>query len=50
MQNVVPRLTETPGKVRWIGPKLGEHNDEVFGGVLGLGEEERRGLRERGIV
>nr|WP_266096547.1 CoA transferase [Rubrobacter marinus] len=50
MQNVVPRLTETPGKVRWTGPALGEHNDEVYGGVLGLDEGEREALRERGII
>ena len=50
MQNVVPRLTETPGEVRWTGPALGQHNDEVFGEVLGLDEREREGLRERGIV
>src|SRR5919199_6524151 len=41
MQNVIPRLSETPGKVRWTGPKLGQHNDEVYEKVLGLGEEER---------
>src|SRR3954451_17110685 len=29
MQNVVPRLSETPGRVRWTGPKLGQHNDET---------------------
>jgi succinyl-CoA---D-citramalate CoA-transferase len=50
MQNVIPRLSETPGKVRWTGPKLGQHNDEVYKGVLGLGEEEQNGLRERGII
>ncbi|MBA2344588.1 MAG: CoA transferase [Rubrobacter sp.] len=50
MQNVVPRLTETPGEVRWTGPALGQHNDEVMGEVLGLAEKEREGLRERGIV
>ncbi len=50
MQNVVPRLTDTPGMVRWTGPKLGQHNDEIYGKVLGLGEEEREGLRERGII
>ena len=49
MQNVVPRLTRTPGRVRWTGPRLGEHNDEVLGDVLGLGEEEREDLRQRGI-
>lgn len=50
MQNVVPRLTETPGEVRWTGPALGQHNDEVYGGLLGIGEEERKKLLERGIV
>jgi succinyl-CoA---D-citramalate CoA-transferase len=50
MQDVVPRLTETPGSVRWTGPKLGQHNDEVFKGALGLSEEDLGGLRERGIV
>jgi crotonobetainyl-CoA:carnitine CoA-transferase CaiB-like acyl-CoA transferase len=50
MQNVVPRLSETPGRVRWTGPKLGQHNDEVFGDLLGMSEEELDGLRERRIV
>ena len=50
MQNVVPRLVETPGKVRWTGPALGQHNDEVYGEVLGLSEEEREALRERGVI
>jgi formyl-CoA transferase len=30
MQNVAPRLSATPGSVRWTGPELGEHNDEVL--------------------
>jgi len=50
MQDVVPRLTGTPGGVRWTGPSLGQHNDEVYGGLLKLGGEELAGLRERGIV
>jgi succinyl-CoA--D-citramalate CoA-transferase len=50
MQNVVPRLSETPGEVRWTGPALGQHNDEVYGDLLKLGDDELAGLRERGIV
>ncbi len=50
MQNVVPLLSETPGEVRWTGPKLGQHNEEIYGEVLGIGEEELGALRERGIV
>jgi succinyl-CoA---D-citramalate CoA-transferase len=50
MQNVVPRLSETPGKIRWTGPALGQHNDEVYGNVVGLSQEEREGLRGRGVI
>ena len=50
MQNVVPRLSETPGEVHWTGPALGEHNEEVYSEVLGLDEKETGGLRERGII
>jgi succinyl-CoA--D-citramalate CoA-transferase len=50
MQNVVPRLVGTPGKVRWTGPSLGQHNDEVYGKVLGLSEEEREKLCGRGVI
>ena len=50
MQNVVPRLNRTPGKVRRTGPRLGEHNDEVYGEILELDEKERDGLRERGVI
>jgi succinyl-CoA---D-citramalate CoA-transferase len=50
MQNVVPRLSETPGEVRWTGPKLGQHNQEIYGEVLGMGEEELDALRDRGLV
>jgi formyl-CoA transferase len=27
---VVPKLSSTPGETRWLGPKLGEHTDEVL--------------------
>ena len=40
----------TPGKVRWTGPALGQHNDEVYGKVVGLSREEREALRERGVI
>src|SRR5918997_6926446 len=50
MQNVVPRLIDTPGTARCTGPALGQHNDEVYGEVLGLSEVEREALRERGVI
>ena len=49
MQNVAPKLSETPGEVRWVGPRLGEHNEEVLGGVLGLSAEEVSGLKGAGV-
>ena len=47
---VVPKLSNTPGETRWIGPKLGAHNQEVFGELLGLSEPELAELRTQGVV
>jgi formyl-CoA transferase len=49
LPGIVPRLSETPGRTRWIGPKLGEHTDEVLAG-LGLAPGEIEALRGRGVV
>uniref|UniRef100_UPI001A8F131D CaiB/BaiF CoA transferase family protein n=1 Tax=Roseococcus thiosulfatophilus TaxID=35813 RepID=UPI001A8F131D len=38
--NLVPRLSETPGEVKWLGPSMGAHNDEVYRDWLGLDEAE----------
>ena len=46
MQNVLFRLSETPGEVRWSGPRLGEHNEEVYG-ELGVDEERLRSSPRR---
>lgn len=50
MQNAFPRLTETPGAVRWPGPTLGEHTDAVLREVAGLSAEAVEGLRERKVI
>ncbi len=50
MQNVVPKLSDTPGEIEWSGPVLGEHNEEVFGGILGLESEVISRLRADGII
>jgi formyl-CoA transferase len=50
MQNVVPRLSETPGKVQSLGPGLGQHNEEIYAGRLGLSADKLGALREAGII
>jgi formyl-CoA transferase len=50
MQNVVPKLSDTPGTIRWVGPELGEHNAEVYGEVLGRTPEEIAALAERAVI
>jgi succinyl-CoA--D-citramalate CoA-transferase len=50
MQNVFPRLSDTPGGIDWTGPELGQHNDEVLHGLLGLSEREVADLREQHVV
>lgn len=48
---VHPKLSATPGGEAWTGPwKIGEHNAEVYGGLLGLSDEELANLREAGVV
>ncbi|WGU40689.1 CaiB/BaiF CoA-transferase family protein [Phenylobacterium sp. NIBR 498073] len=49
MQNAFPKLSETPGAVRWPGPDLGQHTDEVLAEV-GFSADEVAGLRAKGVV
>ena len=50
MQNVAPRLSETPGSVRHVGPELGADNDYVLGELLNLDAAEQARLKEAGII
>lgn len=49
MQNVFPRLSDSPGGIRWTGPALGEHTDEVLT-AAGLASSEIASLREKGAI
>lgn len=50
MQNVFPRLSESPGGVRHVGPTLGEHNLEIYQGLLGLNDDELSSLHAAGVI
>lgn len=50
MADVVPRLSVSPGRVRWAGGALGEANAQVYGGLLGLSPTELDELRAAGVV
>jgi formyl-CoA transferase len=50
MQNAFPKLSETPGEVRWPGPALGEHTDAVLTELAGLDAEAIAALRARGVI
>jgi len=50
MHNVVPRLSETPGDIRWPGGDLGQHNEEVYCGELKMTSADLNALRDRGVI
>jgi len=46
---IVPKLSKTPGEVKWLGPKIGEHNNEVLKEV-GLTDQQINQLYEKGVI
>ena len=49
MHNIIPRLSDTPGKLRLPAPDLGQHTQEVLAG-LGYGAEKLAALVEAGAI
>lgn len=48
---ITPQLSETPSDIAWLGPtKPGEHNEEVYCGMLGLSADELATMAGDGIV
>lgn len=50
MQNTFPKLSDTPGQVRWCGPELGQHNAEIYGQLLGMDEARQQELAAAGVI
>ena len=50
MHNVVPKLSESPGAVRRVGPELGEHNEEIYHHLLGLSADDIASLHSAGVI
>ncbi len=50
MPGLVPKLSDTPGEVEWYGGSPGEHNESVYGGLLGLSSDELERLAGEGVI
>ena len=48
---VAPKLSHTEPKISWLGPQeVGAHNQEIYGGLLNIADEELEDLSEKGII
>jgi crotonobetainyl-CoA:carnitine CoA-transferase CaiB-like acyl-CoA transferase len=47
---IVPYVPETPGEIRWPGPDIGEHSDQVLTELLRMTSAEIAALRSEGVV
>ena len=50
MPDVLPKLSETPGRIRFAGLPMGMHNQEIYRGRLGLTQAEFDELKAEGII
>jgi len=49
LPGIVPKLSDTPGSTRWLGPALGAHTDEVLR-ALGYADQDIERLRTDGVI
>ncbi|WP_019414806.1 CaiB/BaiF CoA-transferase family protein [Paenisporosarcina sp. TG20] len=47
---IVPKLSETPGEIKWSGPRLGEHNEEIYTEFMNFSFEKFKKLKEQGVI
>ena len=50
MVGVVPKFSRTPGSITHGGPRLGEHNGEVYSSWLGYNEKKLQNLADEGVI
>jgi succinyl-CoA---D-citramalate CoA-transferase len=50
MVGIVPTIPEAPGKIKWTGPALGQHNREVFADLLQISDAELESLKLDGAI
>ena len=44
------KMSATPGQVRWPAPTLGQHNNQIYGGLLGMKHDEILALEKKGVI
>ncbi|MBG7621442.1 CoA transferase [Herbaspirillum sp. AP02] len=49
LPGITPKMSETPGQTKWLGPELGAHSDEILQS-LGYDEAHIKMLRDHGVV
>ena len=49
-EGIAPKLSETPGRIKWAGKAVGFDNEFVFRRFLGMTSEQIKGLKERNVI
>ncbi len=49
-EGIAPKLSETPGRIKWAGKAVGFDNEYVFRRFLGLTTDQIKGLKERNVI
>ncbi len=50
MLDVVPKLSRTPGSIAWVGPEIGQHDEEIYREVLAIDAERYSELVQAGVI
>lgn len=50
MPGIIPKMADTPGRILHAGPPIGQHNAEVYGGLLNMSEDALAALAKDGVI